>query len=79
LDTCKSFLSKLNLTPESDSLFRKNQMLRYPKPDSLVFAASTFGLNFFYLGSLIPFSHFPCLKTPWTFKSSSLAPFLVLP
>jgi hypothetical protein len=38
-----------------------------------------FGLDFFYYGSLISFSPFPCVKTPWIFKSSSLAHSLVLP
>jgi hypothetical protein len=41
------------------------------KEDSPVFAALAFGLDFFHLGSLVPFSLFSCLKTPWIFKSLS--------
>jgi hypothetical protein len=36
-------------------------------------------LDFLHFGSLILFSPFPWLKTPWIFKSSSLAPSLILP
>jgi hypothetical protein len=36
--------------------------------------ASSFGLDFFHLCSLMPFSPFPCLKTPCIFKSLRLAP-----
>jgi hypothetical protein len=35
-------------------------------------------LIFFSLGPLIPFSSFSCFKTPWIFKSSSLAPSSIL-
>jgi hypothetical protein len=37
-----------------------------------------FFLIFFYLGSLMPFSPFYSFKTPWIFKSLSLAHSLVL-
>jgi hypothetical protein len=59
-------------------LFSENRILWYPKPDIPFFAASAFGLNFFHLGSLILFNHFPCLKTSCIFKSLSLAHFLIL-
>jgi hypothetical protein len=39
-------------------LFWENRILQYPKPDNPVFAALTFGLNFFHIGSLILFSPF---------------------
>jgi hypothetical protein len=46
--------------------------------DSLIFAASAFGLDFFHLDSLILLSPFPCLKTLWIFNSLNLAHSLVL-
>jgi hypothetical protein len=61
----KSFLNKLNLKNPNRALStQKNRILWYPKPDIPVFAASALGLDFYYLGSLILFDHFPCLKTP---------------
>jgi hypothetical protein len=51
----------------------RNRALQNEKPDYLVFATSTSCLIFFYLGPLMPFSPFPCFKTPWIFKSSNLA------
>jgi hypothetical protein len=46
----------------------ENRILRYPKPNSPVFAAYDFGLDFFYLGSMILLSHFSCLKAPLDLK-----------
>jgi hypothetical protein len=63
-------------------LLRKNQILWYPKPDGLVFAALTLDLDFFDLGPLMLFPHFPCLKTPLDLQivkfSSCLGPLLNL-
>jgi hypothetical protein len=59
-------------------LFWENRILQYPKLDSPIFATPAFGLDFFHLRSLIPFSIFPCLKTPWILKSLSLAHVLFL-
>jgi hypothetical protein len=55
----KYLLNKVNLKLYSDSICsRKNRILRYANPDGPIFAALVFGLDFFHLGSLIPFSFF---------------------
>jgi hypothetical protein len=59
-------------------LFWKNQIVRFDKSDDPIFATLTSCLIFFYLDPLVPFSLFYSFKTPWIFKSSSLAPFFDL-
>jgi hypothetical protein len=59
-------------------LFCKNQIVRFSKPDGPIFTTLASCLIFFYLSPLMPFCPFSSFKTPWIFKSSSLAHFLVL-
>jgi hypothetical protein len=47
-------------------LYLESWILLYPKPDSPVFAALAWISSIFC--SLIPFSPFPCLITPWIIK-----------
>jgi hypothetical protein len=72
-NTVKFFLNKLNLKPYSNSMFWENRILRYLKPESLIFVTSASSLDFLYFGFLMLFSPFSCLKTSWVFKSSSKA------
>jgi hypothetical protein len=53
-------------------LFWKTRILRFSKPDGLIFMTSASYLIFFYLDPLMPFSSFSYFKTHWIFKSSNL-------
>jgi hypothetical protein len=55
-------------------LFKKNQIVRFGKPDGPIFTTLASSLIFFYLGPLMPLSPFSSFKTPWIFKSLSLTP-----
>jgi hypothetical protein len=63
-DMTKSFLNKLNLKSYMDSLFWKNRILWFGKPDGPISVTSTSCLIFFYLDPLMPFSLFFCFKIP---------------
>jgi hypothetical protein len=73
-DTTKSFLNKLNLKTYSDSLCSgkighssiQNGIIWFLRLRLLAWISSI-------SDSLMPFSYFPCLKTSWIFKSSSIA------